>query len=400
MISKGRPLIQKARYNIGFLMHGARNVGGGEYSIFFLIKNLRKDIFRPIVFYAHENEIIHKIKEEGIETIKIPLHNIITSIYREEIKYNPISLCVYLGHLVKAVFQIRKAIKKNKIDLLHPHDNLSKIIGGIAAKITGIKVVAHCRDGLRNNVVGKILKMTYIYLTDRVIAVSEKTAEFLRDIDNYSSKNVQVIYNGVDLNIFDPEGYDNHTKEELKISDDYFVLGIIGVLERYKGHIYLFEAMEKLRLSGVNNFKCLVVGDGREKEDLVRFAKDKDLLEEIIFLGYRKDIPDLLKAMDILVIPSIEQEAFPRVAIEAMAMKVPVVCTDFGGLPEAIVNGETGIIVPIKDINALYKGIRYLMELPEIRKRMGEAGRKRVEERFNIENNVGKTEGLYLNLLK
>ena len=242
--------------------------------------------------------------------------------------------------------------------------------------------------------------MTYLYLTDKVIVVSEKTAEFLKRGNNTSNRKVQVIYNGVDLTIFNPEEIDSHVKAELKISSDHIVLGIIGVLERYKGHLYLFQAIENLKLNGINNWKCLVVGDGRERDELVKFVKDKNLSENILFLGYRRDIPSLLKAMDILVIPSIEQEAFPRVAIEAMAMKVPVVCTDFGGLPEAVIDGKTGMVVPVKDTDSLCKAIRYLIEHPAAREKMGDAGRKRVEEKFSMDINVKKTEELYLDVLK
>jgi len=84
-----------------------------------------------------------------------------------------------------------------------------------------------------------------------------------------------------------------------------------------------------------------------------------------------------------------------------MAMRVPVICTDFGGLPEAVLDGETGIIVPPGDVDSLSKAIKYLIDNPEIRKKMGEAGRRRVEEMFSIvETNVRKTEGLYLDVLE
>ncbi len=389
----------RKKYNIAYLMHGARNVGGGEYSIFFLIKNLRKDIFKPVVFYAHENEIVRMIQKEGIETITLPLHEKIISVYRDEIRYNPVSLCVYVLHLVAGILRIRMILKENKIVLLHPHDNLSKIIGGITAKIAGVKIVTHCRDGLRNNLIGNILKLVYLHLTDRVIVVSEKTAEFLRTCKTTSNGKVKTIYNGVDLKIFNPDRVDKAVRKELKISNNYIILGIVGVLEKYKGHVHLFEAMEKLKSDGMHNLKCIVVGKGREIDNLSKFVKDKSLSENILFLGYRKDIPTLLKAIDILVIPSIEQEAFPRVAIEAMAMKVPVVCSDYGGLPEAVIDGKTGIVVPTENTDALCKAIKYLIVHPEVRKVMGEAGRKRVEERFSIEINVRKTEELYLDVI-
>ncbi len=380
-------------------MHGVRNVGGGEYSIYLLIKNLRRDIFEPIVFFSNENEIIGRLREDGIRLINITLNKKITSVYRDKIKINPVTLFVYFFYLTTGIFQLLALFKKNKIDLLHPHDNLSKIIGGFAAKLCNIKVVTHCRDDLKNDFISKVFRLVYRFLTDRIIAVSEKTKKSLAIGKKSLLKKTTVIYNGVDLNVFSSDRFNDFSKDKLNL-DNKVVIAVIAVLEKYKGHIYLFHAIKQLKQNGVVNFICLVIGDGREKSNLIEYIKNENLEELILFLGRRKDIPELLKITDILIIPSIEQEAFPRVAIEAMAMKVPVICTDFGGLPEAVTNGETGIVVPAKDAESLYKAIKYLIENPEIRKKMGEKGIKKIKEKFNIESNVKKTEELYLDVLK
>ena len=383
-------------------MHGARNVGGGEYSIYLLIKNLRRDIFEPIVFFSNENEIIKRLGEDGIRLINITLNKKITSVYRDKIKINPVNLFIYFFYLTTGIFQVLTLLKKNKIDLLHPHDNLSKIIGGFAAKLCNIKVVTHCRDDLKNDFISKVFRLVYRFLTDRIIAVSEKTKKSLTVGKKSLLKKTTVIYNGVDLSVFNPYRLNDFSKDKLNLNNlnNKIVIGVIAVLEKYKGHIYLFHAIEQLKQNGVVNFICLVIGDGRGKSNLIKYIKNENLEELILFLGHRKDIPELLKITDILIIPSIEQEAFPRVAIEAMAMEVPVVCTNFGGLPEAVVDGETGIVVPCEDADNLYKAIKYLIESPEVRKKMGECGRKRVKGKFNVNNNVRMTERLYLDVLK
>jgi len=388
------------KYNIAYLMHGARNVGGGEYSIYFLIKNLRRDIFEPFVFYSHENEIIKKLREDGIRLVNVTLNNKITSVYRDKIKTNPITLLIHLFYLVIGIFQIVTSLKKNKITILHPHDNLSKIIGGVAARFCGIKVIAHCRDDLKNDFVSQIFRFVYRFFIDRVIAVSNKTKQSLTGLRKSLQQKTIVIHNGVDLRLFNPEEKDFSLKEKLELKENRVILSIIAVLEEYKGHICLFHAIKKLRLNGINNFVCLAIGDGREKENLLKYVNNEKLRDDILFLGYRKDVPELLNITDILVIPSIAQEAFPRVALESMAMRVPVICTDFGGLPEAVLDGETGIIVPPGDVDSLSKAITYLVDNPEIRKKMGEAGRKRVEANFSIEQNVRKTEEVYLDVFK
>ncbi len=378
-------------------MHGSRNIGGGEYSIYFLIKNLRRDIFEPIVFYSSENEIIKRLREDRIKLIKVPLSEKITSVYRDEVRVNPFVIFVYVRHLLSGIYLVIKLLKAHRIDLLHPHDNLSKIIGGLAARISGTRVVAHCRDLLRESLIEKMLILYQLSVMTRIIAVSDSNRNLFK-IGGKVPDKVHTIYNGIDLRMFDSARDVSH-KKGLGIDDASFVIGVIGVFDKCKGHIYLFQAIERLVSEGHNNIICLVVGDGRERDDLKRFVTEKHLQEYFKFLGYRNDIAELLKAMDIVVMPSI-QESFPRVPLEAMAMKVPVIATTVGGLPESIEDGYTGILVPPADVASLKKAIKDLMDDPQKRKRMGEAGRKRVEERFSLGRNIKKTEELYLRILE
>lgn len=378
-------------------MHGTRNVGGGEYSIYLLIKNLNKDTFHPIVFYSQENEIIKKLRGNGTKLVNISLNKRITSVYRDEIKKNPLSLFLYIRYLTAGIIEASRLLKKYKIDIIHPHDNLSKIIGGIAAKITGVKVVTHCRDLLNKSLIEKFLIFYQLLFMDRIIAVSDSNRNLFK-IGNKVSGKVCTIYNGIDLKKFDCLAK-NSRREELDVADSAVVIGIIGVFDKCKGHIYLFQALEKLVLDGMKNFICLVVGNGREKDNLKNYIIDKKINHSVRFLGWRNDIPKLLEEIDIVVMPSV-QESFPRVPLEAMAMKVPVIATSVGGLPESIENNNTGILVPPADAKSLSKAISFLIGHPDVRKKMGEAGRKKVEERFSIESNVRKTEELYLEVLK
>ncbi len=380
-------------------MHGARNIGGGEYSLYFLIKRLRKDIFEPLVFYSNENEIIKRIREDGIRLVNIPLDKKITSIYRDEIKKNPVSLLIYAWHLITGIFKVARAVKEFQVDILHPHDNLSKIIGGMAAKIAGIKAVAHCRDLLKGSPIEKMLIFFQLLFMDKIIAVSESNRVLFKIWKKIPAK-VQTIYNGIDFVAFDSTFEDNAAvKKALNINNEQFVIGIIGVFDKCKGHIYLFKAIERLVSDGIKNVLCLVVGAGREEKELKGFVVNKRLQDYFMFLGYRSDIPELLKAIDVVVMPSI-QESFPRVPLEAMAMKVPVIASTVGGLSESVEDGKTGLLVQPADVDSLCKAVKHLIDYPEMKKKMGEASRGRVEERFSIESNVRKTEKLYMEVIE
>jgi L-malate glycosyltransferase len=390
-------LNQNKRIVVAYLMHGARNVGGGEYSLFFLIKNLKKDIFRPVVFYAQENEIICNLQKENITTIKIPLHKNIISVYRDEIRYNPLSLSLYIFYMVQAIFRVKAQLRRNNVVLLHPHDNLSKIIGSIAAKMSGVKLIAHCRDLLQKKLMERMLLFYQLLMMNKIITVSEGNRKLFK-IGRKISRKVTTIYNGIDLDVFDSLQKKTFN-ENVAIRQEDVVIGIIGVFDTCKGHIFLFKAIDKLVAEGDKNITCLVVGDGRNRARLETFIAQRSLQDYIKILGYRKDVPLLLKYMDIVVLPSL-QESFPRVLLEAMAAKTPVIATRVGGIPEAVQDGKTGILVLPGDSDMLLSALKYLIKNPSIRKQMGEEGRKRVEERFCIEKNVGETEKLYLEMLK
>ena len=389
------------RYNILFLMNGAKPPRGGEFLTLYLITHLRKDLFNPILVYAHEGVIVQELKKAGIDAVQIPLGNRITNIYPREIKlYNPFFILTFLWHSLtnRGILRLRKLIRDNDIHLIYCADNLSKIIGGIIAKISGVKSVAHCHDDFKEDMLGKTMRIFYLLLLDRILTVSDRVRNFFTVRRKISPKAITV-YNGVNAEVFNPADVDDGMRVELGLREGTVVIGSIGVLEKDKGQKYLFEAVARLKSEGINNIVCVVCGTGPEELILKEFVHANGLDEEVLFLGFRTDIPRVLKTLDILVLTSLTIESFSMAAVEAMAMKVPVIATNVGGLPEVVEDGKTGILVPPGDINALCSAIKYLVKNPEARLKMGENGRLRVLEKFTIEQNVRKTEEVFLNLV-
>lgn len=386
------------RYNIGYVMHGARNVGGGEYSIYNLIRNLHRPLFSPIVLYAQKNVIITRLRDEGVPVVSIPLDKMITAVYRDDVGRDPASLIRYALGLSAGIAAVSGKIREMGIDLLHPHDNLSKLIGARAARRTKIPVVCHCRDLLKEGFVEKALLVFQLLCMDRVIAVSEGNRRLFSVLGRIPHK-VRTIHNGLDLSAFDPAKPAAWSRSAMGIAESDFVVGIIGVFDRIKGHTHLFDALQMMAAGGRGAFRCLVVGDGRERDSIHRDVRDRGIADRVRFLGYRTDIADLLRLMDVVVLPSL-QESFPRVPLEAMAMGVPVVATTVGGIPESVSDGETGILVPPGNGAAIRDALVKLGDDPALRKTMGETGRRRVREQFSIEANIAKTEALYLEVLQ
>lgn len=389
------------KYNILFLMNGAKPPRGGEFLTLDLIMRLRKDIFRPFLVYAHDGVIVQELKKAGIDAVQIPLGNRITNIYPREIKlYNPFFILTFLWYLLtnRGILRLRKLIRDNDIHLIYCADNLSKIIGGIIAKISGVKSVAHCHDDFKEDMLGKTMRIFYLLLLDRILTVSDRVRNFFTVRRKISPKAITV-YNGVNAEVFNPADVDDGMRVELGLREGTVVIGSIGVLEKDKGQKYLFEAVARLKSEGINNIVCVVCGTGPEELILKEFVHANGLDEEVLFLGFRTDIPRVLKMLDILVLTSLTIESFSMAAVEAMAMKVPVIATNVGGLPEVVEDGKTGILIPPGDVNALCSAIKYLVNNPETRLKMGENGRARVLEKFTIEQNVRKTEDIFMQLL-
>lgn len=385
-----------------FLMNGAKPPRGGEFLTLYLIKHLRRDIFSPTLVYAHEGIVVQELLRDGINAIKLPMSNEITNIYPREIKlYNPLFIFKFIWYLFisGSLIRLNRLIKEDDYRLIYCADNLSKLIGGIVGKMARIKVVAHCHDDFKEDMLGKTMRVFYLLLLDRIMAVSCKVSEFFT-IKGRISPKVITVYNGINTDDFNPQNISGDIKDELGLSEDTVVIGSIGVLEKDKGHKYLFESLAKLKIEGVTNIICIICGTGPEESHLKEFVLSKGLANEVLFLGFCNDIPKILKALDILVISSLTIESFSMVAVESMAMKVPVIATSVGGLPEVIDDGKTGILVPPGDVGALYGALEYLIENQQVRIQMGKKGRKRVLGKFTIEENVRKTEEVFLNVLK
>ena len=391
-----------AKYNILFLMNGAKPPRGGEFLTLYLITHLNKDIFNPIVAYMEEGYIVKEIKKTGIETVWVPLGRDLTKIYlREKKLYNPIFISILLSRLVLSnpVIKVKKLIRGKNIDLIYCADNLSKLVGGVAGKLSNVNVIAHCHDDFKEDSLGKVMRAVYLLLLDRILAVSEKVKKFFSDNGRASTK-VITVYNGIDADVFNPGKVDEGIRMELGLGKNTIVIGIVGSVDNNKGQRYLIDAVSEMKAQGLSAVNVIICGKGPEEENLKNYVRSKGLTNEVLFLGYRRDIPRVMKILDVLVIASVTIEACPLTAIEAMSMQLPVIATNIGGLPELIDDGKSGILVPPGDVQALSNAIKYLIENPDGRLKMGRLGRQRVLDKFTIEGNVRKTEEIFLEMLE
>ncbi len=208
---------------------------------------------------------------------------------------------------------------------------------------------------------------------------------------------VVTIYNGIDPDRFRRQRSRSDARGQLGLPADVLVVGGVGRLDEAKGFSHLIAAAARLRAE----FPGLVVaitGDGPMRKSLEAEAVREGVEDVVRFLGFRSDVQLVLDALDVFVLPSL-CEAHPYALLEAMATKLPAVGTAVGGVPETIVDGITGFVVPPRNSDRLAVAIRTLLLDPDLRLRLGEAARDRVIREFDERITVRRTIQLYRDLL-
>jgi glycosyltransferase involved in cell wall biosynthesis len=211
---------------------------------------------------------------------------------------------------------------------------------------------------------------------------------------------VIVVPNCIDLGEYPPERspLQEAEKTSLDVPPDAFRIGFVGRLHPQKGLDFLLQAMQMIR-DRLHNAMLFIIGDGELRRSLENQTREYGLQHIVSFLGTSQDIPSLLYSLNLFVLPSL-WEGMPVALLEAMAAGLPVVATSVGGVPEVVLDGETGFLVPPGNPEALGQAILALYEQPELRIHMGLAGKQRVQNCFSSETVTRNLELIYQELLE
>jgi sugar transferase (PEP-CTERM/EpsH1 system associated) len=205
------------------------------------------------------------------------------------------------------------------------------------------------------------------------------------------SRRVEVVYNGVDVDRYRPR--EEGSRDQLRIT-----VGIVARLVPVKNHALLLRAFKEVRDGGPAGVRLLVVGDGPLREELEALARSLELGDSVRFLGFRRDIPEILRSLDVFVLCS-NSEGHSLTLLEAMASGLPVVATDVGGNGEVVREGVNGSLVPPGDTGALAAALKELIAEPERARALGRAGRQDVERRFSLTAMTERYEKIYETVL-
>jgi glycosyltransferase involved in cell wall biosynthesis len=374
--------------------------GGVENQVYALLKQMDPQKYRPILISLSDEPVNPRFVELDIEIVT--LKDRVVSSYRSFLTLLP----------------LRRVLRKIKPDVVHLHGIRPIFIGSLAARMAGVKTVISTLHASHRDMsmdasgnlnffllaVSKLMHLIGFSLSTRIITISNYGRNEIKELfklvpfhqESTLTRKMETIYNGIDVKHFGDLGDRHSLRKKLGIGLGSFVFGTISRLDEPKKGIAVFLRAASLLLKSGYSAHFLITGEGFAKDQLVRLSTEQGLGDRVFFLGYWDNLKvrEVLGSLDVFVLPSLT-EGFGLVNLEAMAAGLPVISTVVGGVPEGILQNRNGILVPANDARQLASAMSFLMDYPEIGKRMGCEGKKRVEREFEVLSMTEKIFSVY-----
>jgi glycosyltransferase involved in cell wall biosynthesis len=291
----------------------------------------------------------------------------------------------------KSILRIKNLIRDLKIDVLHTHSSVDSWAGGLAGRWARVPVLVRTRH-ISVRVRRPWLNRIY-YLPDAIITTGEHIRRELLQTHKIPAERIVSIPTGADAGRFHPGPPDLELKQRLGLPVDSPVITLVAVLRAQKRHeLVIAAAAEVIKVFPQSRF--LFVGDGPGRNRVEQEIKKAQLEAQILMTGYREDIPAILSFTDLGIISSVA-EGVPQFLFQIMAMGKPVIATEVGGIPEIVTSGVNGVLIPPEDPAALAKAMIQTLGDPESARRLGEGGRRLVEQEYTVEKMAEKVYRVY-----
>ncbi len=351
--------------------------GGGQQSMLEAVTRLPLDRIEPIVICGSEGNLVEAMRAEGVKVHVLPIPTLKRS----------------FGQQKQATQDLKRLLEQEKVDLIHANSMRATLYALKVAK--DIPVISHVRVMRGSSLLDFLLDQWIAAKSSLIIANSNKVAERFRWC--IKKPKLKVLYNAIEI-----EPYDQPQPEDLRfqwgLPMDVPLVGLVGMLDPRKGHTVLLESFSKIH----RKTHCELVIAGREpvgssgyRQQLEQRVKDLGLEGKVHFLGHVRNVPVLMKLLDVCVLPVVEPEGFGRVIIEAFAARRPVIASDLGAISEIISHEENGLLCPAGDVEALSESLLRLIQDPMLCKELGEAGRMRVELHFDLKTKLARLASIY-----
>jgi len=352
--------------------------GGAERMLISLVEALPKHEYRSLICLIKGGWLNDELRQRGFETVVIPQPRTVD---------------------VSWLWAVRHLVRAQRVDLMHSHEYAMNAYGSLVSLIAGIPQIAtvHGKNYYYKRWYRR-LAYRFVARRGRMVAVSEDCRRFLSDKVGVPLQRISTIYNGIPTERYKPSSAVRvNIRLALGMTTDQPVVGTVGNLYPVKGQTFLLQAMSSV-VRHWPDCRLIIAGRGDLESALKNEAKELGIERNVLFLGYRPDVSELLQAMDVFVLPSLS-EGLSLSILEAMAAGTPVVATAVGGNPEIILDGQTGHLVPPGSGDALAEKILHLLENPTLAREVGQRSRLHVMQQFSLSQMVNRYLLQYVELL-
>jgi glycosyltransferase involved in cell wall biosynthesis len=358
-----------------------RSIAGSETHLLALLPGLRALGYAPAMLVLADKDdrpqpFVERMRAAGVPTDIVPMR----------FDFDPLVLA-----------RVTRRLRQERWDIVHTHLIHAGFYGRIAGRRIKTPIVSsyhnlgslYLKPGIRQ------LERRTARWCDQIICISRAARDFVHRSIGVAADNLNVVHYGIEAT---SSSEDAPFRAELGITPDAPLVGVVGRLIDGKGHVDLLHAFRTL-IERVPSARLAIIGDGPERAALERLTSTLALDAYVHFLGYRADAATLMHSFDVFVLPS-WSEGFGLVVLEAMAAAKPVVATDVGALPEIVVDGVTGSLVPPHDPSALATALHDLIAQPERARAMGQRGRARFEQHFTLGQMLDGTSAVYQRVVR
>lgn len=361
-------------------------LGGEQYHILTLLRKWKEPRFQMTVCSNPKGPFVHEVKALGVPHVPFIING----------KYD-----------ITSLLKLMNIFKSGRYHIVHLHGSRVGLYGRIAAKLASIPIIVWTMHawqtdtllGLRRIQAPLYLLIERIlsYFCDKIIAESDTLQRRAIDKEHIDPNKIVRIYAAIDLNEWKSTVDVKRKKRELGIDSSVFIIGTVGRLVVQKGTIYLLQAARTI-LQKFPNTVFVVVGDGPLRKMLEQSASDMGIGNKVVFTGYRKDVPDIMRCINIFVLPTLF-EGFGLVFAEAMIAGRPIVATTVDPIPEVVRGYQAAILVPPRNHAAIAQALLTIMRSYGSYEEWGKGGKQIVKERYSSERMVDEVAKLYEDLI-
>jgi len=362
-------------------LHNTSQISGGERSLLNLWENLDRKQFEPFLMVPQEGPLSRAAKAMGVGVFFLEVPGL-----------SPKNVFKHFW----TAGRLHRILRLNRINIIHSYAPRNNVLSAIVGKFLKVPVIWHERNLLYQNEPDR--SKQFFFLADYIICNSRAVAKRFEQEKNFSRK-VRVVLNGVDLEKFKPSTQDKQLKLKLGL-EGMKVAGMVTNLNKRKRVEFLIEAIP-LVVKKVSNVKFLIVGgefpleDGRRLKELQGLAERLGIQKHVVFTGFQDDVRPFLNILDLFVHVTVK-EACSRAILEAMACAKPVIAINDGGNPEIVDDPKTGILIGGQDREKFAEKIIELLLDEGKCIMMGQEGRSRAEQLFDVKRNAQETQAIYL----